>query len=192
MQKNSRRRIGDIMSRDRKRRPAGAARQTEFPPFGDQDLRREWAARALAVVRLGEAVTLLQDWRERRQARAVVEHDELWIEARLEERVALLRFEERSHADIRSRTLTDESIEEVRATFEARAASADVIELEKLAAEFRQRYKPPIMPTGSYLPIEVLLSELLMKRRSLGWFEPSLQELRARRGVVVLKEGLTS
>jgi methane monooxygenase component A gamma chain len=180
------------MSRDRKRRPAGAARQTEFPPFGDQDLRREWAARALAIVRLDEAVALLLQWRERRQASAIVEHDELWIEARLEERAAVLRFDERSHADVRSRTLTDESIDEVRATFEARAASADAIELEKLAAEFRRRYKPPIMPTASYLPIEVLLSELLMKRRSVGWFEPSLRELRARRGAVVLKEGLSN
>jgi hypothetical protein len=37
--------------------------------------------------------------------------------------------------------------------------------------------------------LEVVLSEALMKKRSLNWFEPSLTDLRARRSAKVLKEG---
>jgi methane monooxygenase component A gamma chain len=70
-----------------------------------------------------------------------------------------------------------------------RAADADTAALEALAAEFRRRYKPPIMPSSPYLEIEALLCGHLMKKRSLNWFEPSITELRARRGARILKEG---
>jgi methane monooxygenase component A gamma chain len=179
------------MSPSQTRRPVGASRQTEFPPFGNQDLRREWAARAAALSSLDDAVTALVDWRERHTGRPLTSSDALWIEARLEERVAVLRFEERSHDEIRHLTLTGEVVGDVCTTFERRAAQAEAAELERLAAEFRRRYKPPVMPSAAYLRTEVILSECLMKRRSLGWFEPSLEELRQRRGVIVRKEGLT-
>jgi len=58
---------------------------------------------------------------------------------------------------------------------------ADVAGLEALAEELRRRFKPPIMPSSPYLRLEVVLSEALMKKRSLNWFDPSIAELRARR-----------
>jgi methane monooxygenase component A gamma chain len=169
----------------------GARLQTEFPPFGDQQLRRVWAARAAALVSLPDAVSTLLRWRAEQTGGALVSGDARWIEARLEERVAVLRFEALSFEEIATRTLTGQPIAEVVATFERRADAADVAELERVAAELRLRYRPPIMPVAAFLPLEVRVAELLMKRRSPGWFEPSLEELRRRRGVAVVKEGLT-
>jgi methane monooxygenase component A gamma chain len=168
----------------------GAAWQTEFPAFGNPALRQAWAARAAAIVKLEQAVQALVAWREAHASASVRDKDELWIEARLEERVAVLRFDELSHAEIRTRALTGEAVAALQESFESRAAAADASELERLAAEWRLRYKPPILPSSPFLKTEVRLSELLMKRRSLNWYGTSLRELRERRGVIVHRTGL--
>ncbi len=177
------------MSRTRARRPAGAERRMEASPFGDRELRLEWASRIAALQRLDDAVVALIDWREKQSLYPVADKDALWIGARLEDRVAVLRFEERSNDFIRTTTLTGEPIRDVVERFQRRAATADARGLEILAADLRRLFKPPIMPTTPYMKLEVVLSELLMKRRSLNWFDPSVAELRASRGVRVLKEG---
>jgi methane monooxygenase component A gamma chain len=161
----------------------------DVSPFGDRDLRLEWASRIAALRRLDDAVTVLIDWREQQSHDHLTDKDALWIGARLEDRVAVLRFEERSNESIRTVTLTGERIKDVRENFERRAAAADVDELEALAAELRRRFKPPIMPSSPYMRLEVVVSEALMKQRSLNWFDPSIAELRTRRRARVLKEG---
>jgi len=177
------------MSRVRARRAAGAERRTEASPFGDRELRLEWASRIAALQRLDDAVAALIDWREKQAHHHLTDKDGLWIGARLEDRVAVLRFAELSNDYIRTTTLTGEPIRDVTDGFARRAAGVDAGGLESLATELRRRYRPPIMPSSPYMRIEVLLSELLMKRRSLNWFGPSIDELRARRGARVLKEG---
>jgi methane monooxygenase component A gamma chain len=177
------------MSATRVRRRAGAERRTVPSPFGNREMRLEWASRIAALTRLDDAVATLIDWRERESHNHLTDKDALWIGARLEDRVAVLRFEERSNESIRTVTLTGERIADVRERFECRAENADVSGLEALAAELRRLFKPPIMPSSPYMRLEVMLAEALMKKRSLNWFEPSIAELRARRGARVLKEG---
>ncbi len=177
------------MSATRTRRRAGAERRTTASPFGDREKRLEWASRIAALGRLDDAVAALIDWREKGSHDHLTDKDALWIGARLEDRVAVLRFEERSNESIRTVTLTGEPIEDVRKSFERRAADADADGLEALAAELRRLFKPPIMPSSPYMRLEVVLSTALMKKRSLNWFEPSIAELRARRGARILKEG---
>lgn len=179
------------MSRIRTRRPLGAERRTEESPFGDREARRGWQERIAAFDKLDDALAALIEWRERHVMSSLRDQNALWIEARLEERVAVLRFQEKSNDAIRTTTLTGEPIASVQLRFRQAAETADAIELEKLAAEFRLRYKPPVMPSSPFLRVETALSELLMKRRSLNWFEPSIEELRARRGATVIKEGWT-
>lgn len=174
------------MSRTRIRRPSGAERRTEESPFGNRNLRQQWQAQIANFDTLTEALSALISWREQHTG-SVTDQNSLWIEARLEERVAILRFQEKSNHDIRTATLTGEPIAEVQARFIEASSHADAPELEKLAAEFRLRYKPPVMPSSPFLRVETILSEQLMKRRSLNWFEPSLEELRARRGAKVVK-----
>jgi methane monooxygenase component A gamma chain len=181
------------MSESRKRRATGVAKgaawRTTPSPFGNQEYRREWRARIDALAGLEAAVSALVDWRGSRADDPITDQDYLWIEARLEERVAVLRFLERSHDQLRTTALTGETITEVVADFERRLTTSDPAEIEALAAELRRRFKPPIMPSNPYLRLEVAIGEWLIKRRSLGWFETPIAELRAHRNVAVLKEG---
>lgn len=169
----------------RRRATAGAQCRLDASPYGDTALRREWAATADALPALPEAVVALQAWRE--QHRGFDDQDSLWIEARLEERVAVLRFESMTGAEIRTRTLTGQSVRTVCADVLARAeaAGADFFEIERINDEFRSRFKPPIMATNDFMRTETVLAELLMRHRSLNWFDQPLTRLRAERGVVV-------
>lgn len=177
------------MSTVRPKRRSGADRRLEASPFGTPALRRSWIERIEALAGLDEAVAALIDWRAQHAGAPVTDKDALWIEARLEDRVAVLRFLERSNDAIRTFTLTGEAIASVCDGFLRQAATSDAAGLEEIAATLRRRYKPPIMPSSPYLQIEMALSEKLMKARSVNWFEPSIAELRARRGAKALKEG---
>ncbi len=84
---------------------AGATPRTEYPPFGNQASRAEWAERLVNVTSLGTALDLLIDWRGGRVNNALEEADFLWIEARIEDRVAVLRFAELSGEFIDTTTL---------------------------------------------------------------------------------------
>lgn len=169
----------------RRRATAGAQCRLDASPYGDTALRQEWAATADALSTLSEAVVTLQVWRERHHG--FDDQDSLWVEARLEERVAVLRFESMTGAEIRTRTLTGENVRAVCADVLARAEAAgtNFYEIERINNEFRSRFKPPIMPTNDFMRTEIVLAELLMRHRSLNWFDQPLTQLRAERGVVV-------
>ncbi|GAA4296368.1 methane monooxygenase [Mycobacterium paraffinicum] len=171
--------------RSREPESVGADFRLEPSPYGDSALRSEWAARADALTTLDEAVATLMKWRTDFWGRE--DQDSLWIEARLEERVAVLRLQSMSDEEFRTRTLTGECAREVCANVAERAAVAgtDYQELERINDEFRSRYKPPVMPTNLFLPAERDLAEKLMTSRTVDWYGKSLEELRAERGVVV-------
>lgn len=171
--------------RERESTTLGAEFRLDPSPYGNTELRSEWAARADALSSLDEAVSALMAWREDHWGHE--DQDSLWIEARLEERAAVLRMESLTDDDFRSRTLTGEDAHEVcsRTAEAARVAGSDYKELERINAEFRSRYKPPIMPTNLFMPAEKDLSEKLMTSRTVDWYGKSLGELREERGVVV-------
>lgn len=173
-------------SRQRQPRELGAQWRTVPSPYGNTAVREEWQARIDAITTLATAVSELQQWRAGNQT-SMQDQDFLWIEAKLEERVAVLRFSEMSDEEIRSRTLTGEDAEQVCASYLARAAaeSGDYYVLERINNEFRARYKPPIMPTNPFMRTEVQLCEALMKLRSLDWYGKSIEQLRQERGVIV-------
>lgn len=177
------------MRKPKERKQPGAERRIEPSPFGDGNLRRTWADRIDSYDSLKLALPELLAVREERAKRHLTDVDWLWIEARIEERVAVLRFKDLTYEQIRTLTLTMEPIDEVQRRYEEAAQGDDGAEIEALAADFRRRYKPPVMLTSPFMKTEVVLSERLMKRRSLNWFSPTIDELRARRGVTVFKEG---
>jgi methane monooxygenase component A gamma chain len=171
--------------RARGQESVGAEFRLEPSPYGDSTLRSEWAARADALSTLEEAVATLMKWRSDHWGRE--DQDTLWIEARLEERVAVLRLQSLSDEDFRTRTLTGECARQVCAGVAERAAAAgtDYRELERINDEFRSKYKPPIMATNLFLPTERDLSEKLMTTRTVDWYGKSIDELRAERAVIV-------
>lgn len=176
------------MSKERVR-VVGAERRTEASPFGDPGLREEWAQRVDGLVDLASALAELIAWRDEHAGDPVTDQDALWIEARLEEQVSVLRFDELTNEEIRTLTLTGEPIAAVQDWFIDASKNADSAALEALAADFRRRFKPPVMPSSPFLRTEMLLSEQLMKTRSKDWFVPSINDLRRRRGVTVFKDG---
>lgn len=169
---------------------AGATPRTEYPPFGNQTVRQEWTDRLGQVADLAHALELLIEWRLDREINALEEADFLWIESRIEDRVAVLRFAELSGDYIDTATLTGAPIAQVcdTAMAEARAA-ADVATLEAVVTRFRRDYKPPVMPTVPFMRTETELAELLIQRRSKGWYDEPLAELRRRREAVLVDEG---
>lgn len=171
--------------RAREEAPAGADFKTEPSPYGNAKLRNDWAARADKLSNLGEAVSTLIKFRADNWGFS--DQDALWIEARLEERVAVLRMQSVSDEEFRTRTLLGEDARQVCADVAKRAAAAgkDYKELERINDEFRSKYKPPVMPTNLFMPAERDIAELLQKSRSIDWKNKSEAELRAERGVVV-------
>lgn len=166
---------------------AGATPRTEYPPFGNPASRAEWAERLVNVTSLGTALDLLIDWRAGRVNNALEEADFLWIEARIEDRVAVLRFAELSGEFIDTTALSGEPIAQVcDAALEDAKAAVDVATLEAVVSAFRRAYKPPVMPTVPFMRTETELTELLIQHRSKGWYDEPLEELRLRRAAVVV------
>jgi methane monooxygenase component A gamma chain len=170
----------------------GAAFRLEPSPYGNKEKRSSWEARIEAETKsLADAVALLLAWRGDHAGDTIADQDDLWIEAQIEARVAVLRFDEMTSDQVRSETLTDEKVADVcRAALTDAADHADDPEkLEEIVAAFRDRYKPPIMPSSPFMRTETELAEVLMKTRELDWYGLTLEELRESRAVVVHKAG---
>lgn len=165
--------------------PVGADFRTDPSPYGNATLRNEWAARADKLTDLNEAVQTLVKWRADHWG--FLDQDAIWIEARLEERVAVLRMESLSDEEFRAKTLLGEDAAKVCAdtVAAATAAGSDFKEIERINDEFRSKYKPPVMPTNHFMPAERDIAQLLQKNRVIGFKTMSEDQLRAERGVVV-------
>jgi methane monooxygenase component A gamma chain len=161
-------------------------------PYGNKEKRAAWEVRIEAETKsLGDAVALLLAWRADHADDTIADQDDLWIEAQIEARVAVQRFDEMTSDQVRSETLTDEKVADVcqAALSDAADNTDDPDKLEEIVAEFRNRYKPPIMPSSPFMRTETELAEIMMKARELDWYGQTLEELRESRGVVVLKAG---
>jgi methane monooxygenase component A gamma chain len=181
-----------MTTRTRAKELEGAEFRLEPSPYGNKEKRAAWEVRiADGTKSLGDAVAMLLEWRTDHADETVTDQDDLFIEARLEARVAVLRFDEMTNDQVRNETLTDEKVADVcRAALDtAEDNSDDPDRLEEIVAAFRNRYKPPIMPSSPFMRTETELAEILMKTRELDWYGQTLDELRETRGVVVLKAG---
>ncbi|MFO1417982.1 MAG: methane monooxygenase [Methylotetracoccus sp.] len=113
--------------------------------------------------------------------------DYLWIEAKLEEKVAVLKAHAFSAEDFRHKTAFGESAKAVLDSVLAKmAATSDKWEAERIHIGFRQANKPPIMPVNYFLDGERILGTKLMELRNLNYYDTSLADLRKERGVRVL------
>lgn len=173
----------------------GADFMVEESKYGNLETRREWQKKVDDIRLLHDAVHALQEFRDASRGDGLTDVDGLWMEALLETKVAVLRFDAMSNTQVRTRTLggIGKDAQKVCDDFLARADSAsDYFELERINEEFRHTYKPPMMPTNFFMRTEVLLAEKIMKVRSLNWFDKSIETLRSERGVVVHKAEASS
>ncbi|MEW6475028.1 MAG: methane monooxygenase [Actinomycetota bacterium] len=181
-----------MSTRTRAPEKEGAEFRLEPSPYGNKEKRAAWEARIDDGTKsLGDAVAMLLEWRADHSGDTIADQDDLWIEAQIEARVAVLRFDEMTNDQIRSETLTDEKVADVcrAALDEAEDNAEDPERLEEIVARFRNRYKPPIMPSSPFMRTETELAEILMKARERNWYGQTLDELRTERGVIMHKAG---
>jgi methane monooxygenase component A gamma chain len=158
----------------------------------DNATRDEWTAKIGALKSFDKAVHFLVDFRRQhttplRESYAL-ELDHLWIEAKIEERVAVLKEQAfKSAQDLLHKCATGESAADVVADVKARmAACDDKWEAEKIHIKFRLAFKPPIMPTNYFMDADRVLGSRLMELRNLNYYDMPLEEMRKKRGVKVL------
>ncbi|QFY43062.1 methane monooxygenase [Candidatus Methylospira mobilis] len=161
-------------------------------PVHDNAIRREWKSKVAAISTLKEgAETLTQfrlDYSTPFRKSYDLDIDYLWIEAKLEEKVAVLKANAFSDEDFRNKTATGEDAAEVVNQAVAKInAAKDKWEAEKIHIGFRQAYKPPILPVNFFLDAERQLGTRLMELRNLNYYDTSLEDLRKQRGVRVIQ-----
>lgn len=116
-----------------------------------------------------------------------LDNDYLWIEAKLEEKVAVLKARAFNDEDFRHKTAFGECAKTILADVVAKmSACNDKWEAERIHIGFRQANKPPIMPVNYFLDGERIIGTKLMELRNLNYYDTSLADLRKQRGVKVL------
>lgn len=157
----------------------------------DNDTRDAWVLKIGQINTLDKAAAALKQFRLDHttpfRTTYELDLDYLWIEAKLEEKVAVLKARAFSDEDFRTKTAFGECAKTVLADTVAKmSACDDKWEAEKIHIAFRQNYKPPIMPVNFFLDGERILGTKLMELRNLNYYDTSLADLRKQRGVTVL------
>lgn len=154
----------------------------------DNDTRDSWLNKIGQLNTLDKAAAALKQFRLDHttpfRASYALDNDYLWIEAKLEEKVAVLKARAFSDVDFRTKTAFGEDAKAVQDAVVAKMnACDDKWEAERIHIGFRQAYKPPIMPVNHFLDVERVIGTKLMELRNLNYYDTSLEELRKQRGV---------
>lgn len=150
--------------------------------------RQEWQLKINEYNELDKLTDALVDWRFNARPPKERSGNYRWIEAKMEERLAKLKAEKMASSDLLTKTTRGEALDPVRQDYMKRAADADdIIKLESIVEQFRERYRPPVMPVHDYLQIERELCEVLLRYRGERWWDLSQNELREYRGAKMVK-----
>lgn len=165
---------------------------TKLNKVHDNATRDEWAEKIGQLNSLDRAVKFLLDFRRKYTTSLresyELELDHLWIEAKIEEKVALLKEHTfKNDQDLLHKCANGSRAEQVANEWKAKlAAVQDKWEAEKLHINFRIEFKPPLMPTNYFMDVDRILGSRLMELRNVNYYEMPLAELRKKRGVKVL------
>jgi methane monooxygenase component A gamma chain len=86
-----------------------------------------------------------------------------------------------------TKTSAGEDAAAVEATWIGKMKAAkNKYDAERIHVEFRQLYKPPVMPVNVFLRTDAALGTLLMEMRNTDYYATPLAGLRKERGVKVL------
>ncbi len=157
----------------------------------DNPLRDEWLAKIGALDSVETATAFIQDFRKNHtspfRTSYGLELDYLFIEAKIEERLSVLKANKLNDAGLLNQTTTGEDAAAVADIWKRRMdAETSKFGAEKILIQFRQLYKPPVMPVNHFLKVDSYLGSRLMELRNTNYYETPLAELRKQRGVKVL------
>lgn len=162
-----------------------------MPKIHDNPTRDEWSNKIGSLNDLKKAVDMLIQFRldHTTPLRKTYEldNDYLWIEAKLEEKVAVLKIHAFSDNDFIHKTATGEDAKSVcDAWIKKMNAASDKMAAERIHIEFRQRYKTPVMPVNYFFDADRQLGSRLMELRNIDQYTLSLADFRKQRGVRVV------
>jgi len=157
----------------------------------ENDVRDEWVAKIAKLSTVAAAHTFLKDFRTKYttplRESYDVELDWCWIEAKTEEKLALLKHAEFTDEQFFTSCTCGANAQEVADAVVAKMnACSEKYVAEKLHINFRRDCKPPIMPTNIFMDTDRLLGTKLMELRNIDYYAMPLEELRKERGVKII------
>lgn len=160
----------------------------------DNPLRDDWQAKIGALDTVEAATTFIQNFRKDHtsplRTNYGLELDYLFIEAKIEERLSVLKANKFSDTDLLNKTTTGEDAAQVAETWKRQMdAESNKYKAEQILIRFRQLYKPPVMPVNFFLRVDAYLGSRLMELRNTNYYATPLEELRKERGVKVIQLG---
>jgi methane monooxygenase component A gamma chain len=160
----------------------------------ENPVRSEWLEKIGALKSVKDATAFIQDFRKKNtspfRTSYELDVDYLFIEAKIEERLSVLKVASSPAQDLFSRATTGEAAQAVADTWIAKIdAEKDKFAAEKIVITFRQLYKPPVLPVNTFFKVDTYLQSRLMELRNTDYYADSLEDLRKKRGVRVLQLG---
>ncbi|SJM93032.1 aromatic/alkene monooxygenase hydroxylase subunit gamma [Crenothrix polyspora] len=157
----------------------------------DNPTRDEWTKKIAALKSLGAGAALLTEFRAKYMSPFKtdfsLELDGLWIECKIEEKVALLKHAEFNDTRFLNSTTSGMDAQKVANEVVAKMdACTDMYEAERIHINFRLANKPPIMPVNVFMDTDRLLGTKLMELRNTDYYALPLEELRKVRGAKVI------
>ncbi|PKO92484.1 MAG: methane monooxygenase [Betaproteobacteria bacterium HGW-Betaproteobacteria-1] len=159
------------------------------------EVRENWKAKINGLTSVEAATRFIQEFRHNHTSPLRTSYeldlDYLFIEAKIEEKLAVLKASAFKAEDLSARCTTGELAADVAKTWVQKLEKAECkYSAEKIHFEFRQQYKPPVMPVNHFLAADTKLGSRLMELRNTDYLATSLEDLRKERGVKVLHLGV--
>jgi methane monooxygenase component A gamma chain len=160
-------------------------------PIHDNATRAAWEDKISKLTSVEAATKFIQEfrlaysspWRKSYD----LDTDYQYIERKIEEKLSLLKTEKLSVSDLITKATTGEDAATVEATWiDKMKAAKSKHEAERIHVEFRQLYKPPVLPVNVFLRTDAALGTILMELRNTDYYATPLEGLRKERGVKVL------
>jgi methane monooxygenase component A gamma chain len=157
----------------------------------DNATRTEWLSKIAKLSSVAEATKFIQDFRIQHTSpfrkSYGLDVDYLFIERKAEEKLSLLKIEQLKPSEFVAKATTGEDAASVEATWVNKMKAAkNKYEAERIHVEFRQLYKPPVLPVNVFLRTDAALGTILMELRNTEYYTTPLEGLRKERGVRVL------
>jgi methane monooxygenase component A gamma chain len=157
----------------------------------DNPVRDEWLQKIGGLRTLASGAEFLTDFRKKYTSPLRTDYsldlDALWIECKIEEKVAMLKHAELKDAQILNNCTCGQNAQQAADGVVAKmAACTDKYEAERIHINFRLAYKPPIMPVNVFMDTDRILGTKLMELRNTDYYALPLSELRKVRGVKVI------
>jgi methane monooxygenase component A gamma chain len=160
-------------------------------PIHENETRNAWLEKVSKLTSVEAATKFIQEFRLNNSSpfrkSYEIDVDYQFIERKAEEKLSQLKVSHLKVDALMTKATTGEDAAAVEAAYLAKMKSAtNKYEAERIHVEFRQLYKPPVLPVNVFLRVDAALGTILMELRNTDYYATPLEGLRKERGVKVL------